>query len=329
MSYLQEIFHRFDQLKVLIVGDVMIDSYIWGTVERISPEAPVPIVSIKKKETRLGGAANVALNIQAMGATPLLCSVIGHDTDSQEFIKLLQKRNISAKGIIQSEERVTTVKERVLSATQQILRIDREIETDLHEADEKQLQAGFKELLPQCDVVIYQDYDKGCLTSQFIRKSLDLARSAGKPTVVDPKKRHFLDFKDTTLFKPNLKEIKEGLKLDFLSSQTSALEDAVKKLKEVLRPEIALLTLSGQGVFIDGPREKYHLPAHLRNISDVSGAGDTVVSIAALAVALELPLKQIAGLSNLGGGLVCEHLGVVPIDKERLLNEALKHKIWS
>ena len=324
---LEDIFERFNHLNVLIVGDVMIDAYIWGKVDRISPEAPVPVVQVSHREKRLGGAANVALNVQAMGATPILCSVVGDDGDAAVFEELLQKREISKEGIVRSPHRITTIKERVLAGSQHILRVDSEHDRILLPEEEEMLLERIRKLLPRCQVVIFEDYDKGVLTQRLISETIRMAREKNIPTVVDPKKRNFFAYQQATLFKPNLKELREGLKLDFEKEDQPALEEAVKTLKQRLHLEYALITLSERGVYVDAPAEHFLLPAHVRTISDVSGAGDTVVSIAALALALELPPRVIAALANLGGGLVCEYVGVVPVDKARLYEEAKQNLV--
>ncbi len=326
---LEEIFESFNTLTALIIGDVMVDAYIWGKVERISPEAPVPVVQVSKREKRLGGAANVALNIQAMGATPILCTLIGEDSHGEEFCQLLRKREISEEGIIRSSRRITTCKERVLSGSQHILRVDSENDQPLQAQDEEALFGKIEQLLAKADVVVFEDYDKGVLSESLIQRVIKLAQNRNIPTVVDPKKRNFFAYTGATLFKPNLKELREGLKLDFDKNDQPAIEDAVKLLKEKLQLQTALITLSERGIYIDAPDEHYLLPAHVRSISDVSGAGDTVVSIAALAQALQLPNQLLAALSNLGGGLVCEHLGVVPVNKSLLYQEALKNQLHS
>lgn len=329
MSYsnFNQVFEEFNNLKVLIIGDVMVDAYIWGAVERISPEAPVPIVRATKRDYRLGGAANVALNVQALGAEPILCAVVGTDEGAQKVFERLEVNGISKEGIIESGERPTTVKTRVLSSHQHIVRVDEETDRILSKSEESLLWKRIEKILPECQVVIFEDYDKGAITKNIIKKTVDLAKSKGIPTVVDPKKRNFLNYKGTTLFKPNLKELKEGLKIEFEKSDKVEVEKAVELLMSKLNGEGSLITLSEKGVFIDFKGEKHHVPAHLREISDVSGAGDTVISIAALCVALNLSPAVIAALSNLGGGLVCEHIGVVPIDKNDLLQEANKLNI--
>ena len=328
-SSLEEIFESFNELTVLIIGDVMVDAYIWGKVDRISPEAPVPVVQVTKREKRLGGAANVALNIQAMGARPILCTVIGNDPIATDFKELLEKRALTSEGVICSNHRITTCKERVLSGSQHILRVDSEHDHPLIPQDQEKLLEKIRQLAPKADVIIFEDYDKGILGEELIRETIRLARKQGIPTVVDPKKRNFFCYKEATLFKPNLKELREGLKLDFDKNDQAAIEQAVRQLKEQLQIDTALVTLSERGIYIDSPKESYLLPAHVRSISDVSGAGDTVVSVAALALALDLPPRLVAGLANLGGGLVCEHLGVVPVDKFRLYEEALTNELSS
>ncbi len=317
------LFVTFDSLTVLVVGDVMIDAYLWGQATRLSPEAPVPIVQAARRERRLGGAANVALNVRALGATPLLVSVVGEDAAAADLLQLMQDVSLPTEGIVRSTERPTTVKERILAGDQHLLRIDSEVETPLSAAESAQLEARFAALLPRADVVIFEDYDKGVLTALNIPRLIAQARERGVPTAVDPKKKNFLAYVGCTLFKPNLKELKEGIKVEFSGFQPAAFEAAVAELRARLHPENVLITLSERGVFAAGPDGAAHyLAAHPRGIVDVSGAGDTVISIAALALAAGLPLPEVAALANLGGGLVCEQVGVVPIDKAMLLSEA-------
>ena len=319
----QKIFEDFNSLNVLIIGDVMLDSYIWGAVERISPEAPVPIVTVKKKDFRLGGAANVALNVASLGAKPILCALIGDDDDGKKLIQRLDDSKISKEGIVVSAHRPTTVKTRIIASSQHVVRVDEESDRVVNAQEEREIMERIEKLLPSCQVVIFEDYDKGVLNASIIEKTILLADKNSIPTVVDPKRRNFLSYKGVTLFKPNLKELREGLKIDVEAANHSSVESAVDQLKEKLNVAGVMLTLSENGVYIDFQNEKIKLPAHAREIADVSGAGDTVVSIAALTVALNLSPKQIAFLSNLGGGLVCQYVGVVPIDKEELLKEAL------
>ncbi len=321
---IENIVESFSSLRVLIVGDVMLDSYIWGVVERISPEAPVPIVNVKKKDFRLGGAANVALNVLALGATPILCSLIGDDDDGKKLLQRMEERGMTKEGIIISTERPTTVKTRVIASHQHVVRVDEESDQEVSPQEERRMLDQIENLLPKCHVVVFEDYDKGAINSSIIAQTVTLAIKHNIPTVVDPKKRNFLFYKDVTLFKPNLKELREGLKMEVTAANHQQVEKVTATLKEKLRAKGVMVTLSEYGVYMDWDDQKIKLPAHEREIADVSGAGDTVVSVAALCTALKLDPKIITALSNLAGGLVCQHVGVVPIDKAELLAEAKK-----
>ena len=323
---IREIFKSFNNLNVLIIGDVMVDSYLWGKVSRISPEAPVPIVTVTKKERRLGGAANVALNIQALGATPILCSVIGVDIEGQAFMDLLKNQKLSQKGILKSRDRITTVKTRVIGNNAQLLRVDDEVEEDVNPAETQQLLTLISYILShdKIDVIIFEDYNKGLITSKLISKVVELAKSKDIPTCVDPKKANFNAYKGVSLFKPNLKELREGTKLDISGDNINELQRAVSSFRVKQKIDTVLVTLAEKGVITNSRKNKVHIPAHIRSIADVSGAGDTVISVAALCRAINCKEIVTAALSNLSGGLVCEQVGVVPIDKSLLFEEALK-----
>jgi rfaE bifunctional protein kinase chain/domain len=325
-EHIREVFKSFNNLNVLIIGDVMIDSYLWGKVNRISPEAPVPIVSVTGKEIRLGGAANVALNVQALGANPILCSVIGVDTEGQSFMDLLKKQKLSQKGILKSRDRLTTVKTRVIGNNAQLLRVDEETDEDITQAETSQLLTLINYTIQheKIDVIIFEDYNKGLITPRLISKVVELAKSKGIPTCVDPKKKNFMAYKGVSLFKPNLKELREGLKLDISSDNVNELQRAISSFRVKQKFETALVTLAEKGIITNSRKIKEHLPAHIRSIADVSGAGDTVISVASLCRALECHEVLTAALANLSGGLVCEQIGVVPVNKEQLLEEALK-----
>ena len=209
MNPIQTLFSSFSKKRVLIIGDVMIDSYIIGKVDRVSPEAPVPVVDVIGFDQRLGGAGNVALNIKAMGATPILCSVVGHDKEGKELREIMMKASLTCNGLIHSDKRKTTNKTRILGNNHQLLRIDHEITNDLDVVDTFLLEQRFTEELENCDVVIFEDYNKGVLHSKNIELLIQKCVVKGIPTIVDPKKANFLAYKNVTLFKPNLKEIKE------------------------------------------------------------------------------------------------------------------------
>lgn len=320
-----QLFEKFRQINVLIIGDVMIDAYTWGKVSRISPEAPVPIVAVEKEENRLGGAANVALNILAMGAKPYLCAVTGNDENAIAFEHLLSSHRLPNEGIIRSQDRITTIKTRIIGNNHQMLRIDKEMEHPLSENETSELFKQIKWIIENrnIDVIIFEDYDKGVITPLLINEVVSLARLKRIPVAVDPKKRNFLSYQNVTLFKPNLKELKEGLSIEIDSNNAESLKKAAIQIRKKLNAEMALITLSEKGVLINTEKNHIMIPAHIRDIADVSGAGDTVISVAALCLAAGISPKDIAALSNLAGGLVCEHVGVVSINPEELKKEAL------
>jgi rfaE bifunctional protein kinase chain/domain len=313
----------------MIIGDVMIDTYLWGKVERISPEAPVPVVTGTKEENRLGGAANVALNVQSMGATPILCSVIGSDSYSKTFYGLLENKGMTSKGIIEDNERITTVKTRVISNHQHLLRVDREIDDLLSPNMEKRFIEHILTVLNQNNIsaIIFQDYDKGSITPNVISEVVKEANKRKIPTLVDPKKRNFGAYHDTTLFKPNFKELNEGLKVEATKTKPDSLNEAAKILHREKNIALVMITLSEAGVFISNGKEYRIIPAHIRDIADVSGAGDTVIGVASLCLAAKLDPFTTAAIANMAGGLVCEKMGVVPIEKEKLIDEAVNLKI--
>lgn len=324
-----QLFKQFSSLKVLIIGDVMIDAYLWGKVDRISPEAPVPIVQVNRRANRLGGAANVALNIKALGAEPIICSVIGNDNQGNTFLDLLKDANISEAGIIKSENRITTTKFRVIGNNAQILRVDEEMDDELVAEDQDLFIKRIQNIIEsnKIDVVIFQDYDKGVISKSVFEKIQKLI--SGKiPIAVDPKRRNFFHYKGVDLFKPNLKELQEATNTQFNKNDIKSLQKEVKKLQKQLNVKQLITTLSEQGIFIsENSNGKFItdlIPAHIRSIADVSGAGDTVISVASLCLALKTDKKVLAELSNLAGGLVCEELGVIPVNKEKLLKEIIK-----
>lgn len=324
---ISQLFTSFNDFNVMIIGDVMVDSYIWGDVKRISPEAPVPIVEVTKRENRLGGAANVGLNIKALGAVPIMCSVIGDDSHGDDFVKLLEKEGLPLDGIIRSHKRITTTKFRVIGNNSQLLRVDEENTNDVRDEQYEMLVGNISNIIEtkNINIIIFQDYDKGVITKELIEKVTSLADSENIPVVVDPKKNNFLNYRNVTMFKPNLKEIKDGLNLDFDEDKDVNIEMAVAKLQDELNAKMVLNTLSEKGVLIswkiDGGYESRLIPAHIRNIADVSGAGDTVISVAALCLAANSDPLITAAISNLAGGLVCEEVGVVSINKAKLESE--------
>ncbi|WP_297096038.1 bifunctional heptose 7-phosphate kinase/heptose 1-phosphate adenyltransferase [uncultured Draconibacterium sp.] len=324
-----EIFDRFSKMRAIVIGDAMVDTYLWGKVDRLSPEAPVPIVSVTTRENRLGGAANVSRNIQALGATPILFAVVGNDDNGKEFQNLLEKRNVSAEGIFVDPTRNTTVKNRIISSGKQIVRVDEEsIDYISEEMENKLINAIKKEIeINPVDVIVFVDYDKGVVTPNLFKTINALAQEKGIPTAVDPKKRNFRNYKNVSLFKPNFKEFVDGTGLPLKKGDLEGLKEAAETFKKEMQLKLIFITLSELGVFIsNGVKEQYY-PVAIRDIADVSGAGDTVIGVASLAMAAGLPPKTMALMSNLAGGLVCEKVGVVPVDQTQLKKEMKSQKI--
>jgi rfaE bifunctional protein kinase chain/domain len=318
---------RSPPFRVLILGDVMIDRYLNGKVTRISPEAPVPVVQLDHSMDRLGGAANVALNIKAMGATATLFAVIGPDEDGDLFRSLSQKDEIFTSGLIPEKGRRTTVKTRVIAGNQHLLRLDVEDTFPLNEHTEKILLEAISHALDHMtpDVVILQDYNKGVLSENIILEVIRMATQRSIPVAVDPKFNHFLSYKGATLFKPNHKELCEGLGR-WVPTEEADLEKACQELHTHLGHGISLITLSDKGIYWydHGIGQGGIVPPVQRDIVDVCGAGDTVIAVAALALAARWSATDIAVVANLAGGQVCEKVGVVPINKESLDLEYLK-----
>jgi rfaE bifunctional protein kinase chain/domain len=325
---ISRLFDQFEDTKVLVLGDVMIDAYFYGSVSRISPEAPVPIVNLTKKEQRLGGAANVALNLKSLGAVPIICSIKGNDADGQRLKELCKENGLVVDGLINDYKRETTVKTRIIGNSHQLLRIDEEDTTDIDESVEDLVYEAVNSFIDEVDVLIFQDYNKGLLTAGLIQRVIALCTSKKVPMVVDPKFNNFYEYKGVTLFKPNKKEIQQAENI----TEKLNLRD-IKVLANTVRQKLnadkIMTTLSEDGVIIINETETIHLPAHARKIVDVSGAGDSVLSVAALCVAAGIGDEITAALSNLAGGIVCEQIGVVPIDKDLLLGEAMELNVAS
>lgn len=327
-----KLFHDITQLKVAVVGDVMLDTYWWGNVDRISPEAPVPVVAVTKKEQRIGGAGNVALNIASLGATVHMLSVLGKDDDGEQLTGLLQQNHINTKYLVHSEERITTNKIRIISRNQHMMRLDAEMANDMVATDEDRLLYAVENYIaaegPQ--VIILEDYNKGVLTENVIKRIITLCKKHNILTAVDPKRKNFFAYEGVDIFKPNLKEVKDGLNIIREEINISVLKDMHLLLQEKLHHRISLITLSEKGVFfaqhpVDQQEDNASIiPTHIRSIADVSGAGDTVIAVAALVFAQTADAKLMAEIANIAGGLVCEEVGTVAVNKQLLVDECKK-----
>lgn len=323
MMDFDKLFQQFSTIKAGVIGDVMLDTYWWGHVERISPEAPVPVVALDKREVRIGGAGNVALNLVSLGAKTSIFSVLGEDEPGKELDKMLADSGIDTSYVICSHTRKTTNKTRVISRNQQMMRLDSETTDDLTTEAEDALVARVRDYIvtEKPSIIIFEDYNKGVLTARVIKEVLALCAEHHIITSVDPKRKNFFAYKTATIFKPNLKEVKDGLNLLVEEVNLPTLKHIHQLLKEQLQHHISLITLSEKGVFYQEKENSLIIPSHIRNIADVSGAGDTVIAVASLVYAAAKDTGLMAGIANIAGGLVCEEVGTMAINKEKLLQE--------
>jgi D-glycero-beta-D-manno-heptose-7-phosphate kinase len=318
-----QLFADFSNIKAGVIGDVMLDIYWWGHVDRISPEAPVPVVALDKKEHRIGGAGNVALNLAALGSQVAILSVMGDDENGHTLTHLFNDHHINTNWVAKQNSRITTAKTRIISRNQQMMRLDAEITKDLSADDENALLEKVHQYItaekPQ--VIIFEDYNKGVLTERVIKEVTALCKQHGVITTVDPKRKNFFSYQGVDIFKPNLKEVKDGLNLLIEDVNLVTLNDIHKQLQKKLQHAISFITLSEKGVFFQQSNDARIIPSHLRNIADVSGAGDTVIAVASLIYAATKRIDLMAEVANIAGGLVCEEVGTAAVNKDRLLHE--------
>lgn len=320
------LFNKISKLKVFVIGDVMLDNYWFGHSDRMSPEAPVPIVTLEKKDSRLGGALNVAANCKALGAETYMLSVIGKDEEGKQLLDLCKKGKINTKFILQDLGRITTTKARVISSNKHMLRIDNEQTKKLsRDTGYKFIDKCLKAIqIEKPDVIILQDYNKGVLTPAVIRNIIRHAKEIGSVITVDPKFENFFAYKGVDVFKPNLKEVKDAFGLKKLNANLKNLKKVHTDISDKLNHKISFITLSEKGVYVQEIDSGVIIPIHKRKIVDVSGAGDTVIAVASLVYTACLDKNKMAEIANLAGGLVCEHVGAVSINKKRLKSEATK-----
>jgi len=313
-----QITFEFNKKKILVIGDLMLDTYLWGHSERISPEAPVPIIQVNKVEHNLGGAANVALNLSSLGCEVLLIGLIGSDPEGEILKKLLAQSNIDFTSLVQSDGRPTTVKSRIISHDQQVIRTDRELTHDLSDESNKELQCLVSAIINDVDGIILEDYNKGVLNTGSIPKIINIANDTDKPIYVDPKEKNFDLYKNVRLFKPNLSEFRS------LYKENTTLERDGFNLKKNINADILMITRSAEGVSLFVDSDYYDIPTKARSVHDVSGAGDTVIATFTLSDLCGATPQEAVILSNFAAGRVCEEVGVVPISLN-MLNEMIEH----
>ncbi len=312
-----ELLSRMQGRKVIVVGDLMIDQYIWGDVARVSPEAPVPIVGVSRETLRLGGAANVANNVKALGGAVEICGLAGDDQMGRWLIRDLEKQMMGVRGIILDDNRPTTLKTRVIAHNQQVVRFDREVAAPLARETEESILGMITSLLPESGAIIISDYAKGVISPTLLKRVTDIAAGADMPVAVDPKSSHFAMYRGVTVLTPNLFEAAAGAGM--VIGSIADLEEAGNRIVEKLGCPYLLITRGDQGMTLFTRGQKaLHIPAVSREVYDVTGAGDTVVATLALALAADISMYESAWLSNVAAGVVVGEVGTVTISREQM-----------
>lgn len=323
---LRELFDCFNGKQIVVVGDVMLDRYFWGSVTRISPEAPVPIVEVESESARLGGAANVAFNVKSLGGEPILIGVIGSDNSGETLRALMIENRMPSFGLLIDETRPTTVKTRVIAHHQHVVRIDRETKREISDTLRHKIIEVLTEHIQTADGIIIEDYNKGVIGKSLIRRIVDLAKEYGKVVTADPKFHNFFEYRGVTVFKPNRKEVEEVMGIRLVDEET--VWEVGKAILKRLEAKSVLLTRGEKGMTLfeeDGTVTD--VPTRARKVADVSGAGDTVISTLTVALVSGANIKEASALANYAGGVVCEEVGVVPINRESLFSAVLKDSV--
>jgi len=316
------ILDNFHGRRIAVIGDVMLDRYYRGTVSRISPEAPVPIVEIEEESEYPGGAANVAYNLVMLGASPLLLGIAGDDSSGAQLRALLRALGIGDEGILNDTDRPTTVKTRVIAASQHIVRVDREKKMELNPAVLRRMIERLEEHIGGLDALIIEDYNKGVVTREMIPDVVALARRHDVPVYVDPKFTNFFEYRGVSVFKPNRKEAEDALQRKLGAREER--EAGVRELLERLACEHVILTLGSEGMMLAHRDEAPVLiPTKAIQVADVSGAGDTVIATLATARAAGASMQEAVIIANHAAGIVCEQIGTVPIRHQELLDTLL------
>ncbi len=319
-----EIVEGFQGKNIVIIGDLMLDEYLSGKVTRISPEAPVPIVEIDHEFIRLGGAANVALNLAALGCSPRLIGLCGEDAMAIKLLELLEESHIEGDGLVRSQTRPTTIKTRIIGDNQHIARVDKEITAYADESERKALKARIDLLLRSAEAVIIEDYNKGVLTPGVIEYTTQQCRLNDIPVFVDPKFTNFMLYKGVTLFKPNVKEAQQALARSFDNEEH--VRDAGEALRKTLHAENILLTRGSRGMSLfEKNGDVTHIPTKARKVADVSGAGDTVIGTLTAAFCGGATMREASILANIAAGVVVEEVGIIPITRQGLLDAGTRY----
>lgn len=315
-SRLTQILNGFSNQPILVVGDLMLDEFVWGRIERISPEAPVPVVEVRRETIHLGGAANVAANLAAMGACPVPVGVIGADGSGETVLREFQRQGISTEGIVEDPGRITSVKTRIIAQHQQVCRTDREDRTPISEAVLSRIQDIYRQGIARASGVILSDYSKGVLTPELIRDLITLARKASKFLAVDPKAANFPLYRHASIVTPNKKEAEHAAGITI--SDEPSLIRAGRMLLESTVSDYLLITRGEEGMTLIEPKEEFHIPTAGREVFDVTGAGDTVVASLTLGIVAGATMREAAVMANHAAGVVVGRLGTAVATTEEI-----------
>ncbi len=319
---LKSLFDGFRGKRVAVLGDLMLDRYVWGSVSRISPEAPVPVLEVEDESARLGGAANVANNIKSLGAEPVLFGIVGGDDAGRLLKDILAGMGLTTDGIITDASRPTTVKTRVIAHGQHVVRMDHEVKSDIGAGTVAEVLKTLSGMRNEIDAILLEDYNKGMLTKELLSSVIEFGRKSGKVISVDPKHGNFFEYKHVTIFKPNRKEAEGALGMPAGTDEQALV--AARALLKKLDCDNVLLTRGEKGMtLVERSGDSLHLPTKARKVADVSGAGDTVISTLTLALVSGATVTEAAAIANHAGGIVCGEVGIAPVDKERLFIEVL------
>jgi rfaE bifunctional protein kinase chain/domain len=319
-SRLLDILKKFSRIRLLVVGDLMLDCFIWGDVERISPEAPVPVLRVSSESFRLGGAANVMHNIRSLGGEVEACGVIGRDVAGRRILSSLREAGIASAGIIADARYQTIQKTRIIASPrhQQIVRLDHENHGRIREATLARVRAFLNKAASRCDALVVSDYGKGVVHEELLAAVAEWARRKRMVCVVDPKKENYGRYRHASLVTPNKDEASEAAGIAI--SDERSLCAAGNKLLRMWRAQAVMITRGQEGISLFRARSSVrHFPTEPRDIFDVTGAGDTVVAVCALALACGASYEETAALANLAAGLVGDEVGTVAVPRQKLI----------
>ncbi|MEI6848190.1 MAG: D-glycero-beta-D-manno-heptose-7-phosphate kinase [Chlorobiaceae bacterium] len=322
-DFIEALLDSFKNKRIAVIGDIMLDKYIFGHVSRISPEYPVPVVDVNYEEHRLGGAANVALNTLSLGAETMLFGITGADSNRSILLELFQDSGLATNGLICDTSRPTTSKTRILSQNHHITRVDFESRKEIDSTIEQLVINSFEDVISSIDAIVLEDYNKGLLSKRLIQRIIASAKNHGIPVLVDPKLQNFFAYTGCSVFKPNLSEIAASLGI-VLQNNDHEVENACRLLQEKLQTETVVVTRSDKGMSLYNGSFK-HINATSLEVTDVSGAGDTVIGVLALGVAAGIDIGTNATIANLAAGTVCQEVGAVPVKPDKLLKAFEKH----